>query len=329
MTQKKNAIIVTSSIQNVDNVIAPTKILLKEHYNLYNTILCKENLEQHLSAAQQAEYIFSTWGMEHFDHAEIRRYFPRVRCLFYAAGSVQQFAREFLDCGIRVFSAWKANAIPVAEYTHAQILLAAKGFFGAMHEKDSRYSNLCGGIYSAQIGLIGVGSIGRLVAQKLKANHVEVFYYDPFLPADIARELTITPCTLEDMFSQCDVISNHLPNKDELTGILSGALFAKMKPYAAFINTGRGRQVDHEGLLAAMLKVPTRTALLDVTDPEPLPADHGLRHCSNVIITPHIAGSLGREVVRMADYMAEEAERMDLGETPLYEVTAEQLRYMA
>ena len=77
------------------------------------------------------EFIFSTWGMPRFSAEEIRRYFPDLRAVFYAAGSVQGFARPFLDCGVRVFSAWAANAIPVAAYTVAQILLAAKGFFPA------------------------------------------------------------------------------------------------------------------------------------------------------------------------------------------------------
>ena len=83
----------------------------------------------HPSKFADTEIIFSTWGMPSFTEEEIRTYLPSLKCVFYAAGSVQGFARSFLNCGVRVFSAWRANAIPVAEYTVAQIILAGKDFF--------------------------------------------------------------------------------------------------------------------------------------------------------------------------------------------------------
>ena len=65
------------------------------------------------------EFIFSTWGMPKFTEDEIKKYLPSLRAVFYGAGSVQSFARPFLNCGVKVFSAWAANAVPVAEYTVA------------------------------------------------------------------------------------------------------------------------------------------------------------------------------------------------------------------
>jgi len=139
----------------------------------------------------------------------------------------------------------------------------------------------------------------------------------------------IKECSLEEMFRECDVITNHLPDLDELTGVLSAELFASMKPYASFINTGRGRQVDHDGLFKAMAAVPTRYAVLDVSDPEPLPKYHGLMNCKNVFITPHIAGCNGRELIRMAQFMVDEAGRVDSGEEVLYEIKKAMLEKMA
>ena len=72
------------------------------------------------------EYIFSTWGMPSFTEEEIKTYLPALKAVFYGAGSVQGFARPFLHSGVKVFSAWAANAVPVAEYTVAQIILAGK-----------------------------------------------------------------------------------------------------------------------------------------------------------------------------------------------------------
>ena len=336
MTEKKKAILLTNEEHNAKRVYdSSIKPKLHDRYDLYKTVICKSNIKNHLDACKKAEYIFSTWGMEHFSEEEIKEYFPKAKCLFYAAGSVQHFAKEFLNCNIRVFSSWKANAVPVAEYTYAQILLALKGFYQAsfkakkQYYKMAKYSGNCGGIYNAKIGIIGVGSIGGMVAEKLKANDVEVYYYDPYLPKEVADTLNIKSATLEEIFKNCDVISNHLANKEELTGVLSGRLFDMMKPYAVFINTGRGRQVDEKGLVKAMKMVKTRTALLDVLTHEPLNPLSPIARCKNIIVTPHIAGSLGKEVVRMAEYMIDDAMRIDNNESPLYEVTLDMLKIMA
>ncbi|MGN0535569.1 MAG: NAD(P)-dependent oxidoreductase [Eubacterium sp.] len=336
MTERKKAILLTSQEHNAGRVYDSVVMSkLKDRYDLYETVICKRNIKNHIDACRNAEYIFSTWGMEQFSEEEIKEYFPKVKCLFYSAGSVQNFAKEFLSCNIRVFSAWKANAVPVAEYTYAQILLALKGFYQAsfktkkQYYKMAKYAGNCGGIYNAKIGIIGVGSIGSAVAERLKANDVEVYYYDPYLPEKTAEKLNIESATLEEIFSSCDVITNHLANKDELTGVLSGRLFDMMKPYAVFINTGRGRQVDEKGLVKAMRRVKTRTALLDVLCREPLNPFSQIARCKNIIVTPHIAGSLGKEVVRMAEYMVDEAMRIDNNEGPLYEVTWEMLKTMA
>lgn len=330
------AVIMSGRKSDADRVFtSEIREILGRRYELRDDLMSKKNLEQNADFLKNTEYIFATWGMEHFTEEEIKRYFPSLKCVFYAAGSVQSFAEEFISCGVRVFSAWQANAVPVAEYTYAQILLSAKGFYNA--ERKSRfgfrsavkYSNFCGGNYGLKVGIIGVGCIGAMVAEKLKDNDIEVLYYDPFLPEERAKELGIRKAELSEIFEECDVITNHLANKEELNCVLSGALFGKMKPYATFINTGRGKQVDEKGLAKAMRKVKTRTALLDVTVREPLSPFSPLRRLKNVIVTPHIAGSLGREVVRMAEYMADEAERIDNGEKPLYEITADSLKTMA
>lgn len=308
---------------------------LKSRYELCNSIISKKNLNENIEFLRQTEYLFATWGMERFSKEEINKYFPNVKCIYYAAGSVQGFAKEFLESGIRVFSAWRANAVPVAEFTYAQIILATKGYFNAartarfLFYPAAQYSNACGGNYAAKIGIIGVGGIGSMVAKKLKANEVEVLYYDPYLPKERAEALDIKEATLEHIFSECDVITNHLANKEELTGVLNWELFNKMKPYATFINTGRGRQVDEKGLVKAMKKVKTRTALLDVTTHEPLNPFGRIARCKNIIVTPHIAGSNGREVVRMAEYMLDEAKRVDEGEETLHEVSLQMLQTMA
>lgn len=279
--------------------------------------------------------LFSTWGMPRFTEEEIRRYFPRLECVFYAAGSVQGFARPFLSCGVRVFSAWAANAVPVAEYTVAQILLSCKGFFAqtrqmkeqtpGRHALKAAYP----GNYGEKIGLIGCGMIGSLVSGMLQGHRLEVLVYDPYLSRERADQLKVTPCTLEQLFSSCRVVSNHLPNNESTRAMLNYRLFSRMLPYATFLNTGRGAQVVEADLAKILAERPDLTALLDVTDPEPPLPDSPFFTLQNCWLTPHIAGSLGRERVRMSEYMTEEWLRYLDGAPCRYEVTPAMLETMA
>ena len=111
--------------------------------------------------------------------------------------------------------------------------------------------------------------------------------------------------------------------------MLNGSLFRLMKPNATFINTGRGAQVVEDDLIAALEAEPARVALLDVTMPEPPKPDSKFYTLPNVFLSPHIAGSLGDEVARMGDYMAEEFARFKNGEPTKWNVTLKMLETMA
>lgn len=287
-------------------------------------------------AFRDAEYVFSTWGMPSFSENEIKECLPSLKAVFYGAGSVQSFARPFLNCGVRVFSAWAANAVPVAEYTVAQIILANKGFFGSSRlaktknrEAARNYHGSYTGNYDAKVGIIGAGMIGKLVIGMLKTYRLEVLVFDPFLPDEKADELGVKKVSLETVFRECTVVSNHLADNYQTKGMLDGRLFESMPPYSTFINTGRGAQVVEDDLIRVLKERPDVTALLDVTDPEPPEGDSDFYTLPNCILTPHIAGSSGNEVRRMGEYMKEEYESL-VGNKPCkYEVTLEMLKTMA
>ncbi len=121
------------------------------------------------------EYIFSTWGMPVLSCGDIEKYLPKLKAVFYAAGSVQHFARPFLGRGVRVFSAWASNAVPVAEFTAAQIILANKGYFQLLNRYredgyavSQEFAEHFPGNYDAYIGLLGAGMIGRHVISLLR-----------------------------------------------------------------------------------------------------------------------------------------------------------------
>jgi len=110
--------------------------IIKDVYNMNEKVFVKNDILSNPENFKDTEFIFSTWSMPTFTEEEIKEYLPSLKAVFYGAGTVQFFARPFLNLGIKVFSAWAANAVPVAEYTVAQIILANKGFFKTMRYVD-------------------------------------------------------------------------------------------------------------------------------------------------------------------------------------------------
>ena len=282
------------------------------------------------------ELVFSTWGMPVFTEEEIRRCLPSLKCVLYGAGTVQPFARPFLHCGVRIFSAWAANAVPVAEFTTAQIILSNKGYFltnRLYHANGSqtaqRAFQKCPGNYGETVGIIGAGMIGKLVIEMLKVYRIKVIVFDPFLPDEQADALGVEKCDLSELFERASVVSNHLANNAETRGVLNYELFRRMRENAVFINTGRGAQVVEEDLVRILRERPDLTALLDVTHPEPPVKDHPFYTLPNCLLTPHIAGSAGDEVARMGEYMLSECREYLSGGITRYEVTEKMLETMA
>ncbi len=290
-------------------------------------------------AAADADAIFSSWGMPTLSEEEIAECLPHVRALFYAAGSVQAFARPFLARGVRVFSAWRENAVPVAEFAVSQILLANKGFFQACrmnrsakaHLEAHRLFSAYPGNFDCRVGLLGCGSIGRLVAEALRRHRLEVLVFDPFLLDEAASSLGVRKASLEEIFATCQTVSNHLANNERTKGMLDWSLFSKMPRNATFINTGRGAQVVEADLVRALAEEPCRTAVLDVTCPEPPEEGSPFYSMPNVFLTPHMAGSSGLEIRRMGEAMLEEwrAWNADPSSRSVREVTPKMLETMA
>lgn len=313
-----------------------TRALLCQTLEFLPRTITPDTMQAYRSELAHTEYLFSTWGMPQLTEAQITDVFPNLKAVFYAAGTVQYFARPFLNCGVRVFSAWTANAVPVAEYTVAQIVLANKGFFQGLRrqEKDGRtafyeYSHSFPGTYRVKIGILGVGSIGSLVLKMLQDYYVETYAYDPFASDEKLQQLGAKRAGLAEIFSECQTISNHIANLPSTQKMLRYEHFSRMKKNATFINTGRGAQVVEEDLIRALREEPDRTALLDVTFPEPPEKESPLWTMPNVILTPHIAGSMNQEIARMGAIAAQEYTALWQGEQTRCEVTLPMLETMA
>jgi phosphoglycerate dehydrogenase-like enzyme len=268
----------------------------------------------------QVEAVFSTWGMPCLTDEQLDR-MPKLEAVFYAAGATDGFARPLFARGVRIVSAWRANAIPVAEFVLGQILLAMKNCFSIAPRLRSREAwrsaDAGPGCYGETIALIGNGAIAQYLAGLLEHFELKVIV--------VSSRRERRTVSLEEAFRTAYVVSNHLPNRADNQKVLGEELFASMRHNATFINTGRGAQVDEAGLIRVLKKRPDLTALLDVTDHEPPDDDSELYRLPNVFLTPHIAGSLHDEVHRMAQLAIDECRRYAAGEPLQHEVTEEML----
>jgi phosphoglycerate dehydrogenase-like enzyme len=283
------------------------------------------------------EYAFGTWGFPQLTEDEIHTFFPSLKALFYAAGSVQYFARPFIHCGVRIFSAFSANAIPVAEFAMSQILLANKGFFQIQqleeklgYAKTREIADQYPGNFRTKVGLLGAGSIGRLMIQLLHQFDLDLYVFDPFMSEERARELGVTKADLPTIFSSCQTISNHLAKNEHTIGLLTYEHFSLMKDYTTFINTARGAIVNEEDLKRAMRENSTRFSLLDVLDPrEKRDIDDDIFTIENIIVTPHRAGAHSLERQRLGAYMEEDFDNVLHQRKTKHEVFIEDLETMA
>ncbi len=261
------------------------------------------------------EVIFSTWGMPVLNDEQLEL-MPSLKAVFYAAGATDFFARPLFARKIHVFSAWLANAVPVAEFCAAQIILGLKGYFRTSRELKARefyrHEYVGPGAYGETVALIGAGAISQEVQKLLKPYNLNVVV----VPSRKEKRTV----SLEEVFRTALVVSNHLPDRDDNAGVLDGTLFRTMRQGAVFINTGRGRQVNENDLIEVFKEREDLTALLDVTWPEPPAAGSELYNMPNIQLSPHIAGSMNDEVHRMSDYMIAEYRRFAEGNPCLYEV---------
>ncbi|WP_405825542.1 hydroxyacid dehydrogenase [Streptomyces sp. NBC_01390] len=261
---------------------------------------------------------------------------PRLRAVVHTAGSVRPHVTDACwERGIEVSSAAAANALPVAEYTLAMILLSGKQVlerahaYAATKTRDNwlRTSRTIGN-YRRTVGIVSASMVGRRVIELLRPHDFDILLYDPYVAdADVA-ELGVERVELDALFARADTVSLHTPLLPSTRGLVSRALLDAMRPGAVFINTARGGVVDQDALTDAVREHRIR-AVLDVTDPEVLPPEHPLWDCPDALLTPHLAGSQGNEWRRLADLAVAETEHWASGAGFRHPVRRERLAFLA
>ena len=292
-----------------------------------------ESIAAHPELLSDVDIIFSGWGMARLDE-DFLAAAPNLKAVFYSAGSIRSFATDAIwDRGVTICSAWAANAVPVSEYTLAQILFSLKrGWHHALTiKREQRWMKQTAvpGAYDSTVGIISLGMIGRLVVERLRPFDVSIIAYDPFVSQGAAADLGVALCSLEDLFKRADVVSLHTPKLPETLGMITGAHLASMKEGATFINTARGAIVRETEMIEVLEGRSDLYAILDVTDPEPPVDGSPLYTLPNVILTPHIAGSMDTECRRMARFMIDDYKRYLAGEPLLWEISREKAKTLA
>ena len=285
------------------------------------------SVKENPSILSDVEIIFSGWGAPKMD-AEFLAQAPNLIAVFYGAGSVKGLVTEALwERGVVVTSSWGANAIPVVEYTLSQILFSLKhGWHFAMTTKrDGKYppKKTVPGAYGSTVAIISLGMIGRGVCEHLKRFDLEVIAYDPFIDAQTATDLGAELVPLAEAFARADVVSLHTPWLKETENMITGEHFRAMKEGATFINTARGAVVDEPAMVEVLAERPDLFALLDVTYPEPPKPESPLYTLPNVVLTPHIAGSMHGECRRMGQFALDQCRCYLNGEPMQWQVTRE------
>jgi glyoxylate reductase len=147
-------------------------------------------------------------------------------------------------------------------------------------------------VHGATIGIVGFGRIGQAVARRAKGFGMRIVYHDlQRVPKSIEAEFDATFMTLEGLLHESDFVSLHTVLSSETKGLLNAERLGWMKPTAILVNTARGPVVDSMALVDALKDGTIAAAALDVTDPEPLPADHPLVQLDNCLVVPHIASA--------------------------------------
>lgn len=215
-----------------------------------------------------------------------------------------------------------SNTVAVAEHTMMLILACAKRlvFFDmAMRSGDYDIRNRIKGmdLEGKTLGLLGLGKIGDMVAQKaIHGFGMRVVGYDPFLPPE-RRKPDIRYCdTMEEVFSESDVVSLHMPSTPETKGVVDARLLGLMKPTAYLINAARGDLINETDLTAALTEERIAGAGLDVFQEEPPSQDNPLFHLSNVVVTPHNAALTMETTDRMGLHAAIGIDEVLSGITP-------------
>lgn len=284
------------------------------------TIPCtSENLAEYIGGA---DVLVTAWGSPQLTE-EVLQNADQLKLIAHAAGSVKfmlpaEAVRQYLiPRGIRVYSGNGAIALNVAEATVGMMIMGVRHWIDhvlAYRQRGVwRDPNIpCNAQYllGSTVGLVSCSTVAKEVVRLLRPFRTRILAYDPFLPLHEARRMRLNPVDLETLFRQSNIVSVHTPLLPETVRLIRAEHLRLLRENSVLVNTSRGKVIDQDALVKEACSG-RFVAVLDVTDPEPLPPDNPLRELPNVIILPHIAGAgyygyhrIGQGVVKAIEAVA-------------------------
>jgi len=237
-------------------------------------------------------------------------------CTF--AGTDHVPMEALAERGVAVTNAGGIHAPGIAEQAIGNVLVFARRLHEGWRRKErSEWRHFQSGEFTdSTVSIVGLGSIGRAVAQRLQGFEVETIgvRYSPEKGGPTDEVVGFDEDDVHEALARSDYVVLACPLTDLTRGLIGAAEFATMKPEAVLVNTARGGIVDTDALVAALQSNKIRGAALDVTDPEPLPGDHPLWDLENCLITPHTGGHTPKHWDRLADIVAGNVERLGTDE---------------
>ena len=280
-----------------DTFFTPENIALAESLGeiVWNETDHQLTAEEVAARIGDCDTYITAWGSPRLDQT-ILDAAPRLRLLTHLCGTVVPFVSdEMWDRDIRVLSGNRFFAESVAEGTLAYMLAALRDIPAYSHRlhderKWKKSTDLNQGLAGKRIGIVSYGAIARHLVRILSVFRVKLYVYDitPLPEEDVAR-YHLTQASLEEIFSDCDIITVHTPLFDATHHLIGRELLSRIREGTLFLNTSRGAVIDQKALEEELATGRFR-AVLDVYEQEPPPQDCPLFDLPNVLMMPHMGG---------------------------------------
>lgn len=270
-----------------------------------------------LDFVQDSDLIITSWQSPKLDD-EILDSCPNLLGVIHAAGTIKPIlCEDFVKRKIPISSALNEISCGVAETTLGIAIAACKGFFWLPQETQNglwrENAHKITDFYGIKVGVVGAGNAGSQFIRLLRGFCIDILVYDPYVSEERIAEMGARKCSLEELMSQSKIISIHAPDIPATENMFNRETLSLMQDGAILINTARGAVIDEDALLEVCEKKNV-FAVLDVMRLEPPEKDHPFRENPNVVLLPHIAGTLTNGVRRIGKHVCEEAERLFKGE---------------
>lgn len=287
------------------------------------------------NAIGDCEVYMTLWGSARLSK-KILDSAPNLKLLVHLAGTVAPFvSKEMWDRGIKVISGNSLFAMSTAEGTLAYILSALRDipFYSTNLKEKREWKNSNAqsyGLIGKTVGIVSYGSVAQNLIKMLQAFNVKILVYDII---DIANDENIKynlkQVSLEELFSNSDIISVHTPLNSSTKHLINKDLLKRIRPGGLFVNTSRGEVIDQVAL-ETILKDGKIKAMLDVFDIEPLPQNSKLFELENLMLMPHMAGPTTDFRPQIATELIKEAYNYISFNTPLsFEITEQHANNMS